>query len=268
MEKEAVKHLQAIILDIVKDLDKLCVDNHINYYLLGGSAIGAIRHKGFIPWDDDLDIIMDDSNYQRFISLCKSQLDNTKYTVQEGLKDWSMYYSKVILKGTTVTEDVPNNYGPEAQGIFVDVFKMDNVPSSKILSFWQYFCAKYFLCYQLLTRSGGISHLPFRKQIMIVLSIPLRIKCIREFFKNQVEKYNNVNTQFVGFFYGRTNFRTSIVKKVVFGKPLRVPFEDTQLPVAQKYDEYLTHVFGDYMTPPPIEKQKGLHILSVDFGDY
>ena len=79
-----LRHLQLVILSIVKDIDKLCRNNDIEYYLFGGSAIGAIRHKGFIPWDDDLDIIMDHSNYDKFVKVCREQLDANKYFFQEG----------------------------------------------------------------------------------------------------------------------------------------------------------------------------------------
>ena len=78
------RHLQLVILSIAKDIDRLCRENGITYYLVGGSAIGAIRHQGFIPWDDDLDIIMDAKNYERFISTCRQKLDKEKYLFQEG----------------------------------------------------------------------------------------------------------------------------------------------------------------------------------------
>lgn len=101
---DKLKHLQNVILDIVKDIDKLCQKNGIEYYLLGGSAIGAIRHKGFIPWDDDLDIIMSADNYDRFIDVCRNQLDQEKYYLQVGLDDWPMYFTKVKLRGTHMKE--------------------------------------------------------------------------------------------------------------------------------------------------------------------
>ena len=99
-----LQHLQKVILSIVKDIDDLCKKNNIEYYLFGGSAIGAVRHKGFIPWDDDLDIVMDHHNYDRFIRVCRNQLDAEKYFFQEGLVDWPALYSKVRLKGTLLEE--------------------------------------------------------------------------------------------------------------------------------------------------------------------
>lgn len=261
-----LRHLQMVILDIVKDIDELCRKNNIDYYLLGGSAIGAIRHKGFIPWDDDLDLIMSSENYERFIRVCREQLDSTKYYIQEGLKDWPLYFSKIKLKGTRLTEIDGYALNDDAKGIFVDVFKMDNVPNSRIGQYWQYFCAKYFLCYQLSERTFNSA--AFQKKLMLFFALPLRISIVRNFVKNQVEKYNKCTTDYWGFFYGRTRFKTSRVKKSMMGKPLRVPFEDTMLPVPEHYHEYLTQMFGDYMTPPPPEKQVGLHLIDVDFGEY
>lgn len=263
-----LRHLQLVILNIMKDIDDLCRRNDIEYYLLGGSAIGAIRHKGFIPWDDDLDIIMTDENYRKFIDVCHRKLDSSKYQLQEGLKDWSMYFSKVRLKGTKLVEGVTYTDNPDLQGIYVDVFKMDNVSANKMMGRWQYFCAKVFLCYQLAARGDRENTFRLKKRMMILFSFPLKIKGIREWFKKQVERYNGKDAEYVGFFYGRTNMRTAIVRKEIFGKPRYVPFEDTHLCVAEHYDEYLTQMFGDYLTPPPVEQQVGLHSVKVDFGNY
>lgn len=263
-----LEHLQSVILGIMKDIDRICQKNGIQYYLLGGSAIGAIRHHGFIPWDDDLDIIMDNANYERFLSVCKTELDPQKYALQEGLKDWSLYFTKVRLLGTRLEEGSSYTDNPAFQGIYVDVFKMDNVSNSRLIAAWQYFCGKVFLCYQLLTRGDKKKGFSFKKRLMMCMAFPLKIHSVRQFFQRQVERYNPQETDYLGFFYGRTKYRTAIVKKSVFGTPIRVPFEDTTLPVAEHYHEYLTQMFGDYMTPPPVEQQKSLHLIRVEFGNY
>ena len=140
-----LRHLQLVILEIAKDIDKLCRDNNIKYIILGGSAIGAIRHKGFIPWDDDFDIIMDNKNYSRFCQVCREKLNKEKYYFQEGEVDWPCLFSKVKLRGTTFEE--PSAYIDKSgeQGIFVDIFKMENAPTNQLSQKWQLWCAEQFV---------------------------------------------------------------------------------------------------------------------------
>lgn len=261
-----LRHLQLVILDIIKDIDVLCKKNGIEYYLLGGSAIGAIRHKGFIPWDDDLDIIMTANNYSKFVQVCQEQLNREKYYLQIGLEDWPLYFTKVRLRGTHLKEIEGENQKDNQDGIYVDVFRLDNAPTNKLSRLFQYVAAKAFLCYQLRERSYNSAG--WKKRMMMSLSFPLKCSSIRNRIIKFIEHYNNMDCAYLAFFYGRTNFKTCFVEKRVYGKPLRVEFEDLMLPVPEYYNEYLTQMFGDYMTPPPPEKQFGLHLISVDFGDY
>lgn len=260
------EHLQSVILMIAKDIDKLCRDNGIEYYLMGGSAIGAIRHNGFIPWDDDFDIIMTRDYYDKFIKICHKNLDPNKYLIQEGIKDWPLNFTKIRLKGTVIHEYEDDYTSAEQKGIFLDVFYLDNVPDNVILSRMQYFFAKCYLCYLLSVRSYKSATLG--KRILIGLSLPLRIKLIREFIITQINKYNKKETAKLGFFYGRTRYKNAIMKREIYGKPQYVRFEDTMLPVPEQYDRYLTQMFGDYMKLPPENERTGLHTISVDFGKY
>ena len=261
-----LRHLQLVILDIIKDIDAVCRTNGIEYYLLGGSAIGAIRHQGFIPWDDDLDIIMTHDNYIRFLEVCKKQLDRSKYYLQVGGVDWPLNYSKVKLRDTILEE--PESYVPQngERGIFVDVFKLDNVSSNGIYAHWQYLCAKVLLCYQLSLRTYKGASL--KKKMLMWLTFPLKYDVLHRFLTKQVEYLNCGSSEYWGFFYGRTKYRTSVLNKKIYGTPLRVPFENLELPVPEHYHEYLTKMFGNYMQLPPKEQRVGLHLLSVDFGAY
>lgn len=260
-----LQYLQRVILSIAKDIDEICRSNNIEYYLLGGSAIGAIRHNGFIPWDDDFDIIMNHQNYYRFIQVAREQLAPQKYYVCEGLKDWPLYFTKIKLKGTHLKE-VEGSWQGDTDGIYVDVFKMDNVPSSKFKAYYQYLLGKYHLSYMLSQRKYPTAS--FKKRLLMALSFPLKLNCIRNWVVGQIEKYNNQETEYYGFFYGRTRFHSSVISKSVFGRPTYVTFEDTEFPVAEEWHMYLTQVFGDYMKMPPEEQRQSLHLLSVDFGRY
>lgn len=261
-----LQHLQKVILLIVKEIDELCRKNGIEYYLFGGSAIGAVRHKGFIPWDDDLDIVMDHVNYEKFIKVCREQLDSNKYYFQEGMADWPALYSKVRLKGTKFEESECYGDDDDKKGIFVDVFKLDNAPDSSILRKWQYACGKYLLCYCLLKRS--YKNASFKKKTFMALATPLRIKFLRNFMANQLVKYNSSDTTMFASFGARFRYKNSFYKKELYANPLYLPFEDTTLPVPEKYDELLTQIYGDYMTPPPVNERQGWHMLKVDFGEY
>ena len=259
-----LRHLQLVILSIMRDVDELCRRNNIDYYLLGGSAIGAVRHKGFIPWDDDLDIMMDSLNYEKFIAVCRSQLDKEKYYLQVGLEDWPLNFTKIKLRGTKVNEY--EGYTSKGEnGIYLDVFKLENSPSGLLSQKMQYFFAKYYLCYQLSLRTFDSAG--YKKQLMMMAAYPLKWKRLRRWIKAKIEQYGN-ESEYYGSFYFRTRFHTAFTKKNIMGKPIRLPFEDLFLPVPEHYDEYLTQMFGDYMTPPPPEKQIGLHLIDVDFRKY
>lgn len=261
-----LQHLQKVILMIAKDIDGLCKVHGIKYFLLGGSAIGAVRHKGFIPWDDDLDIVMDHENYEKFIKVCRAELDVDKYYIQEAFVDWPLGFTKIKLKGTYFQEPGLFVNSDNECGIFLDVFKMENAPSSKLAQRWQYLCAKYLLCYCLLER--GWSEVSGIKKIMMMAAYPVKIGFIRKFLKNQVEKWNKRNTDYRMFWTGRYRYHQSFYAKELFEEAIYVSFEDITLPVPQKYDQLLTQIFGDYMTPPPVKEQVGLHLQRVDFGKY
>lgn len=261
-----LQHLQRVLLEIAQDIDRICVKNGIKYYLLGGSCIGAIRHKGFIPWDDDLDICIPRSDYDRFIEVCKKELDSNRYVLQEGLKDWPLNFSKIRLKGTVFREPEDDYASEEMRGIFVDIFCLENVPDNNFLARIQYFLAKYYLCYQLGERK--YHHASIKKKCMMFLAFPLKIKSLRKKVISFIEKFNSQPTQRWGFFYGRTKYKSAIVSKSIYGIPKYVDFENIKLPVPEKYHEYLTQIFGDYMKLPPVEQRKGLHLVSIDFGNY
>lgn len=261
-----LQHLQQVILVIAKDVDLICKNNDIRYFLLGGSAIGAVRHKGFIPWDDDLDIVMDSKNYDKFIKVCREQLDKKKYYIQEGLVDWPMPFTKIKLRGTSFEEPGKFENLEHECGIFLDVFKVENAPSSEISRRWQYLCAKYLLCYCLLKR--GWKEVSGTKKLMMLAAYPLKVGILRNFLRGQVERWNKKDSSYRIFWAGRYRYGKAFYTKDIFENAIYVPFEDTMLPVPEQYDKWLTQIFGDYMTPPPAKEQVGLHLQGVDFGEY
>lgn len=261
-----LRHLQLVILNIAKDIDELCIRNGIEYTLNGGSAIGAIRHKGFIPWDDDFDIQMTPPNYYKFITSCHEQLDKTKYYFEEGLVDWPLDFCKVKLRGTRIDE-LENYAGKNNQlGIFIDIFRIDGAAPTKIGRAWQYFCARYRMAF--LMHKRGYKSASKLKKLAMALSILQYIPCVELFFKHEKEKYDGERTGYYAFLSERITYQQAFCRKEVFAGSKRVPFEDTLFPVPNLYDEYLRGIFGDYMQLPPIEQQVPTHHTRIEFGKY
>lgn len=260
------EHLQSVILMIMKDIDKLCRENGIEYYLFGGSALGAKRHNGFIPWDDDLDIVLLPSMYDKFINVCKQKLDKDKYVLQEGLVDWPEHFSKIRLKGTHIKEYGEWYIGPEMDGIFIDVFRVDYASNSKFGRLIQYWWGKLWLTYNM--NCKGYKPDSTSKKLISVMAKPLKYKPIRRFVQNQYLKYNKTATNWTSDVMGRTRWHNAFVPRKVYGKPTLIKFEDTEFFAHEDVDKYLSIVYGDYMQLPPIDKRVGLHITDIDFGKY
>lgn len=260
------EHLQNVILLIAKDVDKLCRENGIEYYLFGGSALGAKRHAGFIPWDDDMDIVLLPGQYERFITLCKTNLDKEKYSLQEGGVDWPEHFSKIRLKGTHIHEYGDYEMPQDKNGIFLDVFRVDYAPNSKIGRMIQFVCGKLILSHTM--KKKGYKPDTATKKFMTSMSSLLNIKFVHRLVSRIYYKNNSKPTHWISDIMGRTRWHSAFVPIDVYGRPTEVDFEDTKLFAHENLHQYLATTFGDYMKLPPQEQQVGSHIEYVDFGNY
>lgn len=126
------RKLQDTILIIAKEIDKICKENNIDYFMDGGTQLGAIRHRGFIPWDDDFDIGMKRIEYDRFINVCQQSLNKKKFHLEtEEDIGYGFAFAKIHLKGTEIIENFSKNANVD-HGIFVDIFPYDNIPDSDL----------------------------------------------------------------------------------------------------------------------------------------
>jgi len=158
------------LLEILEYIDKICKENNIKYSLCAGTVLGSIRHKGFIPWDDDLDVMMIRSEYNRFLE-CARKENNEKFFLQEERKDCPYYFSKIRMNGTTLIEktDVKKKWRKMHQGIFVDVFPVDYASKNKFHCSMQTVYARLLTAQSLLDR--GYSNAAFYKKIVMGLSV-------------------------------------------------------------------------------------------------
>lgn len=253
-----VKDVQNILLPILLDIDKICKKHDIPYFLIAGTCLGAVRHRGFIPWDDDLDIGMMRSDYERFISILKTELPN-EYVFQcfDTHKEYNVTIPamKIRKKGTYVRERniLLDNKCVDGNGLFVDVFIYDFVSANKVVD----------IC-------NRIPEYLLMPVIGFAENLNVNPILLKKIYLEHARRY--------GVKYQQSD-RVGMAISWVYEKqlqpkihnyddifPLRyLEFEGYQLPCPNKTHEFLCVAIGkDYMTPPPVTKRIPKHILDVE----
>ncbi|WP_167859373.1 LicD family protein [Paenibacillus cymbidii] len=253
-QKVSIRDIQLKLLDIIDYIDELCKKNKIQYFLIGGSALGAVRHKGFIPWDDDFDIAMTNENYLKFLKVCEEQLDKDRYFFQrEASEKWPLYFTKIRMNGTVFRE--PDAMCESHMGIFIDVFSLENIADGIVASTWQYICSKIVIARTLAQR--GYMTATFGKRVVMSIIKRISNRALEKVLINQVRRYNKEETKRLGILFGNVRFKNAFIPREFFGTPEYIEFEGRFLPVPGMTHEFLRKNFGDYMKLPPKEKQFG-----------
>lgn len=268
-----LKKLKQCELYIAKEIKRICSENDIHYSMMGGTLIGAIRHKGFIPWDDDIDFAMSREDYDRFILACSTSL-SLEFELQNWETDdfFSYSYSKVLLKGTVAVE-----HGKEMakckREIFVDIFPFDRIPDSKIKRYIHSIPCYYYKKlawlkdnYDELKLFTGIKYIFFF--MLYKRAQNFEKKEIVQKFEKATKKYNHTSTKSYSSICGAYGYFKEIVPNSFFETFIEVPFEDTTFMAVASYDFYLRQVFGDYMQLPPEDQRRTHSMVEVDFGDF
>ena len=263
----SLKELQNVILNIAFDIDQFCQKYNISYRLMGGSALGAKRHGGFIPWDDDLDIFMTPDEYERFRDAFNRYGDKERYYLQElGASNGKVITAKVRLNNSYFEEEIIKDWHIH-HGVYVDIFILHRCPNNKLLRYWQYIWAKYLIVKGLANkeykRRGGAVY--FMLKCMKIL--PKRF--LLDFGLNQVYAFRNKKTNYFCNYLGKALLKNGTYKYKYFASVKRVPFESIQLNVASGLEDFLTERFGDYMKAPSPERIRyEQHASKWDIGDY
>ncbi len=246
------RNLQLKILEMVKYLDQFCKENNIEYYIIYGSCLGAVRHKGFIPWDDDFDIGMTLENYNKFVDLCKTQLDTNKYFLQTLDTDPNYYLSFAKLRDINTTLIEEKNKGISIQyGVYVDIFPIVGIPKNKFSRKMQAINRAFALSANINVINSKFLYSIFKLILAVFGKQKLLRYCSKQAIKYSCKDYDEWCSIFDG-----DGLNLNSTTKSIMGKPTYVPFEDTFLPIPEKYDEYLTHIYGDYMQIPTPEQIK------------
>ena len=255
MSDKSVRNVQIIILETMKFIDNLCRENGIVYYIMGGTALGAVRHGGFIPWDDDLDIFMTPDQYEKFKTVF-DECSCKKFVIQEWRTD-SKYleYAKVRMNGTTFIEEHFKDCKDMHHGIYVDIMILHKVPENLLIQKLVYFESKFVTLYGLSQRNwmpkSGL-------QAMVLKSLKfLPCKIITRIAYSHIYKYDNRKNNYkYCYWITPAKFRNGLFDKSFFEHPVDVPFEDTKFLGSEKIKEYLEYRYGDYMKLPSEEQRK------------
>ena len=253
-DKHEFLELQDKMLEIMYNIHDFCVKNGIEYCLMGGSVLGARRHGGFIPWDDDMDIFMTAVNYDKFRKLFNGTKAFPNYHLQEwGLTDGMITIAKVRDSNTTYIESELKNWKIN-QGIFIDIFILHVAPNNKLLQYRQCFWAKYVVCKSLANKN----YVKRRGAVSILMKL-LRMfpeKFLIKYGLKQVYKYQYKNTNYYCNFLGKAGFKKGLYKKECFLPYRLAKFETVKLYVPAKIDDFLKCRFGDYMKIPSADRIK------------
>ena len=255
------------LLEIMKQVHIICVDNDIKYTLIGGSLIGAIRHQGFIPWDDDMDIGMTWDNYVKFLQVIKIYHHEwLEFDYPDCREDYYQTFVKAYDSRTTFVEE--QHSLKQARGIFIDIMPISNAGNTYCHACFQFKCHKLLLAFY---RRRGYD---LGKNIIKETTFRFVGKLFNTHFWNLLirKQYDWLNRKYSIFVSDMDGNTKGIVKAELFKKYKLVKFEGYDLMAISKFDEYLKHVFGDYMKLPPIEEQTPHHLvylnLSESYKDY
>lgn len=276
MDRKLLRKVQLEQLEMAKEIKRVCKVLNISYFLDSGTLLGAVRHNGFIPWDDDLDIGMLRDDYEKFVREAPGVLD-TKYFLQTWTSDpeYGMAFAKLRKNNTVYLENVAQKSNAHC-GFYVDIFPYDVYPDEPKKQKWQ--GRRYNSLRRCLLVKCGYK--PWRSEentvsrfLKYMFHCPIRMfSCVisrRKMIEQYQEMCSKFNCESSTFLYaqaGASKYGKWLVPRECFDKLIYHKFEDDVFLIPEKYDLYLRSVYGDYMKLPPEEKRENRHgIVCVKF---
>ena len=260
-----LKEIQGYQLKILLEVKKICEKNNIKYFLSAGTLLGAVRHKGFIPWDDDLDIGMLRSEYDKFLNIAEKEL-SSEYFLQT--------LNKVRLNNTIYREYLSRNCKINS-GIYIDIFPYDNVPDSKLLRTKQKI--ETYILKRLLLMAKGYEMTwensnKIKKYVCKIARAFLKlidINKLKSALLKSMKKYSSSKSKYIINIGGAYGYKKQMVERLWMKDTIDGIFEGYTFPIPVGYDYYLKHLYGDYLKLPPEDKRYNRHnIMEISLGDF
>lgn len=270
-----IKIIQDKILSILKEFISICKDNNLTYYALGGTLLGAVRHKGFIPWDDDIDIGMPREDYEKFKKIASNALSDNYKFLSEDTSNYKKAFSVIRDDSTKIIMNYSNE--EQEESLWIDIFPLDGMPSNPLKKKYHSYRYLYTRMMVQLSQFNSLvnqkkENRPWLEKVIIRIANVVKIEKVISFswaqkkYLQTIKKYS-FNEGFAGNYTGAYKLR-EIVPSDYFGQPILLQFEDLKLSCPHKFREYLTAIYGaDYMQLPPEEKRVLHHYEIISLGE-
>ena len=262
-----------IITDVLREFDEICHENNLRYFCCGGTAIGAVRHKGIIPWDDDIDVSMPRPDYDRLVEVCKKRdMGRYELVTPYNTEYYPLPFMKLCRKDTTLIEQ---EHIPCLIGTYIDIFPLDGTSddvneAARLKRRYERLWHKLEAASSTCSFSEYLSLLTKPKEWGRFATMTAAFFCrngVRRFLLNQLDRisrqhpYETANNVIV---YGGSYGAKEVMPKTFCeGADIAMPFENITAMMPSGYDDYLTRIYGNYMQWPPKEKQVSHHFHAV-----
>lgn len=273
-----LRQLQLVLIEMIAEVDRVCRKNKIQYSLDGGTLLGAVRDHGVIPWDDDADVIFTREEYSKFAIACKTDLDTTRFFLQDYQSDpdYRWGYAKLRRRRTEFVRSGQEQMHYKT-GICIDIFVLDNVPDNRITR-ELYHDFMFFIRKALYSELGreAAPNMFMRGCYSILHLLPKDLLFAwRNYFAFKCNQHRTALKDHLMYPYtiatkGRNRYG---VPAVFFDSYTDIDFEGMKMRCIKEYDAYLTMIYGDYMTPPPMNERKGpgepskLHLIDLSLEE-